>query len=94
MPYSEHEHTINLGFVIKSEKVVELFSLKKNIQNSPRGKHSFVSPTSDFESDTSAFSRAAVFAANATELNLRGIPPILPEPPYCSVKKKELPQKR
>lgn len=29
MPYSEHEHTINLGFVIKNEKVVELFSLIK-----------------------------------------------------------------
>ncbi len=29
MPYSEHEHTINLGFVIKSKKVVELFSLIK-----------------------------------------------------------------
>lgn len=29
MPYSEHKHTINLGFVIKSEKVVELFSLIK-----------------------------------------------------------------
>ena len=53
-----------------------------------------LSPTSDFESDASAFSRAAVFAANATELNLRGIPPILREPHYCAgiIKQKELSQ--
>ena len=42
-----------------------------------------VDSTSDFGSDASAFSRAAVFAANATETNLRGIPPILREPHHC-----------